>query len=584
LDPLTASTVCDPCGNFFKHVFSDQLSWFTRSHSVKAGVDIGSGRYQNYQEGAALFGSQTYSGAFTGFPYADFLLGIPATARRDSPAVKQDTHNWDYGLFVTYTYKLSPSLTLTVGLRYELKPGYTSKNGLQSVFDIGTGKIVVPDGALGAVSPLLPKGYVQVIEARDAGLPGAALIRTDGNNFAPRFSLAWRPWGNNTVFRSGFGIFYDLVPRSVTFASIPFQVSEPAFTNPINNPVVILPNVFPGSASSPATVNLPAAVNPDIRIPYSMQYNVAIEHQHWQTAFRLSYIGTNTRHGVWTYDINQPVPDTRPYVDKPRLYPNYPSITYATNGAGHQYHSLAAEVRRQFRNGLSYQAHYTLARDIGDLDDGQAAENAYNRGRERAVWPDIPTHRFLLTGLYELPFGKSKPLFGNSGRIVNGIIGGWELGGTYVLQSGTFLTPSWSGPDPTGTRFTASRTPAQVTIRPDQLRSPNLDNPTIARWFDPTAFAPPAPGFFGTSAKGVIKGPGRNDLDVSLLKYFRLSETASLRVGAWVLNFANHPQYNDPATNISSVAAVGVITSVPSYWVGQTPTPRMAELNIRLDW
>ena len=125
---------------------------------------------------------------------------------------------------------------------------------------------------------------------------------------------------------------------------------------------------------------------------------------------------------------------------------------------------------------------------------------------------------------------------------------------------------------------------AQVTIRPDQLRSPNLDNPTIARWFDPTAFAPPVPGFFGTSAKGVIKGPGRNNLDVSLLKYFRLSETASLRVGAWVLNFANHPQYNDPATNISSVAAVGVITSVPSYWVGQTPTPRMAELNIRLNW
>src|SRR5206468_1495723 len=131
-----------------------------------------------------------------------------------------------------------------------------------------------------------------------------------------------------------------------------------------------------------------------------------------------------TRHGVWTYDINQPVPDARPYADKPRLYPNYSSITYATNGAGHQYHSLAAEVRRQFRNGLSYQAHYTLARDIGDLDDGQAAENAYNRGRERAVWPDIPTHRFLLTGLYELPFGKSKPLFGNTGRIVNGIIGG----------------------------------------------------------------------------------------------------------------------------------------------------------------
>jgi hypothetical protein len=108
--------------------------------------------------------------------------------------------------------------------------------------------------------------------------------------------------------------------------------------------------------------------------------------------------------------------------------------------------------------------------------------------------------------------------------------------------------------------------------------------PTVARWFDPTAFAAPTQGFFGNSAKGVIKGPGRNDLDVSLLKYFKLSETAKLRLGAWIVNFANHPNYFDPATNISSLAAVGVITSVPNYYSGQMPPPRLMELSIRLDW
>jgi hypothetical protein len=480
IDPLTATTICSPCSNYFKHTFSDQLSWFTRSHSVKAGVDIGNGRYKNYSEGSALFGGQTFSGAFTGFPYADFLLGIPATARRDSPAATQDYQNWSYGLFITDTYKLRPSLTLTIGMRYDLLPGYTSAHGLQSVFDVGTGKIVVPDGALSAVSPLMPKGYVQVIEARDAGLPGSALVGTDKNNLAPRVSLAWRPWGNNTVFRAGFGIYYDIVPTTPTFAGIPFQLSEPAYTNPTNNPTVILPTVFPGSTGGPASVTLPAAINPNIRIPYTIQQTVTIEHQRWQNAFRLSYVGTGTRQGVWSYNINQPVPDTRLFVDKPRLFPNYPGISYLTNGAGHQYQSMTVEAKRQFKSGFLYQAHYSLSRDIGDLDDRQAAENAYDRHRERAVSSDVPTHRFVLTGLYELPFGKGKPLFGNSPRVLNGFIGGWELAGTYTLQSGTFLTPSWSGPDPTGTAYTTSRTPAQVTIRPDELRSPNLSNPTVA--------------------------------------------------------------------------------------------------------
>jgi hypothetical protein len=206
-----------------------------------------------------------------------------------------------------------------------------------SMFDVGSGKIVVPDGSLKLVSPLMPSGYVGVAEAGTLSLP-SALVRIDRNNFGPRIALACRPFGNNTAFRGGFGIYYDIVARNPTSVGVPYNIAEPAFTNPADKPTVILPVVFPlTGAGGPSTVSIPGAINPDLKIPYSMQYNFTAEHQRWDTGFRISYIGTNTRHGVWSYDFNQPAPDTRPYVDKPRAFPAYPGVNYATNGAGHQY-------------------------------------------------------------------------------------------------------------------------------------------------------------------------------------------------------------------------------------------------------
>src|SRR6185295_15110099 len=112
-------------------------------------------------------------------------------------------------------------------------------------------------------------------------------------------------------------------------------------------PTVIFPRVFPETPAGPTTISIPAAVNPDLRRPYSMQYTATIEHQRWNTGFRISYVGTNTRQGQWSYNINQPLPDTQAYVDKPRLFPNYPGITYYTNGAGHQYNSMTVTAERR---------------------------------------------------------------------------------------------------------------------------------------------------------------------------------------------------------------------------------------------
>jgi hypothetical protein len=311
-----------------------------------------------------------------------------------------------------------------------------------------------------------------------------------------------------------------------------------------------------------------------------MQWNLTLEHEHWKTGFRLSYLGANTRQGEWVYDINQPGADTRAYVDKARRFPRYPAVNYRTNGAGHQYNALSAEAQRHFASGLYYQISWVWARDIGDLERGQSPEDAYDRRRERAVWQDVPTHRITSALIYVLPFARG------ASRLVRGIAGGWQLSAMYYYDSGQFLTPSWSGPDPTGTRYTNSRTAPQVTIRPDILRNPNLpgDQRGPDRWFDVTAFGRPSPGSFGTSAKGVIYGPASTVLHLGAYKGFTLWERLKLRIELTSTNLPNHPNWDNPNANVSSVAAAGTISGTGGVAQYDEAGARSFRAGVRLEW
>jgi len=282
------------------------------------------------------------------------------------------------------------------------------------------------------------------------------------------------------------------------------------------------------------------------------------------------------------------VPDAQLFTSKARPFMQYPAISYITNGAGHQFHSLTAEVERQMSRGLKFQASWVWARDIGDLERGQSPENPFDRLRERSVWQDIPTHRFTANWIYEIPFGKGRPYLSGAGKGLNAIVGGWDLSGIYSYYSGQFLTPLWTGADPTGTAFTTSGRPI-VTIRPDYLRDANLagDQQSITRWFDASAFAAPPVGRFGSAAKGVIIGPHVNVWHVGLFKSFRFTERLRLRWELTGTNFFNHPNYSNPATNISQAAAVGVITGVGGVngsSTGDQPYARNFRMGLRLDW
>lgn len=544
--------------------FQDNLTWYKGRHTVKAGFVINRVYYADGQVPTNLFGSVTFSNRFTGYPYADFLLGIPTTSARSFPNFVDHELRWGYDFFVTEEFKVKPSLTLDLGMRYELHPSATNLDGYNSIFDIGSGKIVIPDGSMSKVSSLLPQSYVGVVTASSLGLPNS-LIRTDRNNFAPRIGVAWRPFGNNTVFRGGFGIFYDIVPETASSNNIPYTIDQPAYTNPTTNPNVILPLVFPATGTGgPSTVSLPTAVNPDIKVPYSMQYNLTAERQQGNVAFRVSYIGTNTRHGDYNFNINQPLPSTALYVNKPRRFPNYPAINYLTNGAGHQYNGITGEVKSRGSRGITYQLSYTHARDIGDLERGQSPENAYDRKRERGPWVDIPANAVTGNVIWDLPFGKGRRYMSKSNAWVDALAGGWSTSVIYTYHSGRFLTPLWTGPDPTGTAYTTAATPANVTIRPNCLGDGNLPSSqrSLNGWFNAAAFGAPTPGQYGTCGPGLIFGPTLHVWDVGIFKSLIEKEHLKIRVELTAVNVLNHPNYSDPNMNITQAGNVGVISSV----------------------
>ena len=500
---------------------------------------------------------------------------------RRSPPIFNETIRNTYDWFVMDDFKVNSKLTVNLGLRYEYHPYWT---GTLSAFDLATGRIVVPDGYLNRVSPLYPKGFVDIVEASQAGYPSRTLIRNDRNNFAPRIGVAYRPWGNTTVFRSGFGIFYDNVVFKADAAGSPYTVSEPEFTNP-STPTVVLPQVFPAGGSGTASANIPTAIRKDLRIPYSMQYNFTIEHQIGNMGFRASYVGTTMRQGIYRYNINQPQPDNRPFIEKPRMFPQYADILNIENGSFHEYNGFTAEVKRSIAQGLMFQASWVWARDIGDLGwYYDMPENAYDRKRERAPWLDIPTHRLTGNMLYELPFGKGRKFFANSSRAVNALAGGWELSVVAFYQTGQFLTPLWSGPDPTGTAYTDSASPADVTIRPNILYNPNLpsDKRSLQQWYDPKAFSAPAPGNFGTSAKGVVIGPGSTVWHATAGKYVSLYERMRLRLEMSAFNIFNHPNWANPRMNITS--SPGRITGVVGRNDLDSLGPRQLRASLRLEW
>lgn len=585
--------------------FANDFSYFQGRHNLKMGFLFGWVAFDNQSWGANTFGQASFSNNYsrianpsgsgylanTGHAYADFLFGTPTTTNRGVMGPLDAQRRKVYDLYFQDQWKATSWMTLTFGMRYEYHAPWTSVKGLFSAFDPATGKVAVADAGMSAVSPYIPLNYVDIVTASSVGLNAKSIVFPDRNNFQPRISAAIRPFGDNrTVISAGFSVAHDSSPFAPTAASSPFAVDEPAFTNTTGTPTVVLPVVFPSASSGrQPSMSLPEAADPHLQMPRSHQWSFTISREQWDMGFSARYVGTATRHMWWSRDLNAPVVDDQLYINKPRPFPKYTSITMNENGASHTYQALVLEANRKIsRRGPMFQAGYTWARDLGDSD--VTPEDPFNRGRERSPDSTLPNQRFTATMFYDLPFGHGQTFLANAPKWMDRIVNNWQLSVTSSQQTGSHLTPLISVPDPTGTRQTTSGNRPLISIRPDLLSDPNVGGKRDhTNWYNLDAFAAPPVGRFGTSARGVVNGPGVNVFHASIFKTVPLGGERAPKLVLALLgtNIFNHTNYGNPNMTVSTLATAATITSTggPN---ASAPSDRAGARNlwgvVRLEW
>jgi len=565
--------------------FIDNLTIMKGRHSLKVGFNFRKNTTSTEQIPITIFGRYEFTGTYAGFSYADFLLGIPQTTRRTTPPKKVYGDNVVYAGYLQDDFKLHPNLTLNLGLRYEWMNPFAEKFDRSYNFDLVTGKIVVPTQAVlqQDVSPFLPAS-IQFATADQAGFPRRGLRRSDNNNFDPRLGIAWRPFGHaRTVVRGGAGVFHNSLSSS-TFSSLsgsgPF-ISNETFTNQIVNglPLFQFPEPFL-RVGSLGTQDV-AGVNQNIFNPYTLQWNFTIEQEFAATAFRTSYLGTRSVNLLYRRNFNQPRASITPFDNNRRPFPQFRNITFVENGGNSTYHALQFEAERKLSKGLYFQVGWTwakqLAHGIDNGEQGSVIENAYNRNADRGDDLYMVRHRFVSSYIWELPIGPGQKWLGSLRGLGAHLVGGWRISGVTLLQTGQRFTPTFTGRDPSNTNTVGGRA--------DRIANGNLPKSerSIDRWFDFSAFAVPPVNAarFGTSAIGVLEGPGTRNLDLSLFKHFRLSEKARLELSLSTTNTFNHPNFLLPAANISAPTAVGRISALQ----GQDETgPRTVILGTRIEF
>jgi hypothetical protein len=562
--------------------WTDTLSWTHRAHFIKFGFDALRDQLGGYSFPNSIYGSYNFTGTYTGVPYADFLLGIPQTTSRTIPTRARYLRGTMWSLYVQDQWKISPRLTLNYGLRWELQGPYYDRFGAIFSFDPATGSIVVPDDGVALINPLFPKN-IPVNPASKAGYPQGAMINADPKGLYPRFGFAWTPLRNGeTVLRGGYGIYGNTIYGSAGSGRVggPFAGSE-TFTNAITNGVPLLRFPRPFLDVGATSTQNASGVNPNLRTPYSQQFNLTLERQVGQVGIRIGYIGTRSTRLVYQRNTNEPLPSLIPFNTTRRTYPIFNAVTWYENGGVQQYNALQVSASKTYGKNLFLNTGWTWAKDITDDQNtgssfsGQTIENAYSRAVERADNVLTRTHRVYANMIWALPVGRGQVALSNAQPVLEALFGGWSVSSVFVAQSGQFFTPSFASFDPSNTNT--------IGGRPDRIASGQLaSGQSIVHWFDAAAFkipgcpdadpvckSPVNVGRFGNSGLNVLRGPRSTNVDFSAMKYFRLAETKRLQFRVLMTNVLNHPNFSNPAANISSPGTVGQITSTFAEQIGE---------------
>lgn len=531
--------------------FNEQVTWTRSRHTIKFGTDL---RWLSWFDlgWAIQNGTYTFNGQYSGNPFADYLLGMPSFAQVALRGEGKYSYTLKQGEFSFYgqdDFKVNSELTLNLGLRYELVQFPLEVNDQFTNWDF--------------------QNHTMLFAGKE--LP-RRLLPTPKKNLSPRLGVAYNPkWSRKTVFRGGFGLMYGNY-RQYEAALQHFHppyVNENFIYNDVPIPSFTMENIWPPVVTdfkngdlSGTTVNYLA----NKAVPKSYQWNFNIQRELPKSLLlQVGYVGNAGRDMQIRYDANQAreIDPLRPTTIQERRPYQRLGFVSANSSAGYSsYHGLDVHVERRYRAGFSLIGSYTFMKQFGIRTVDNYTVMMINNIRHSYGAEGIP-HRAIFSYVYELPFGKGKPLLGSLNPVMDRLIGGWQVNGITTLRGGSFLSVDSNVNNGGGSR---ANNRADATGQPAQLPS---DQRTTARWFNPAAFIDPPYTRYGTSGVGVYIGPGAVNTDLSIFKNTRIVESKTLQFRAEAFNAFNKVNLNNPNTNASDRARLATITGAASARIVQ---------------
>jgi len=565
--------------------YEDRVSFTKGRHQVSVGA-----WFQRVRSNENLALSQYGQATFTSLQ--TFLQGTVATLLYDPAPTPLGWRSWLGGVYAEDVIRLTPKLTLSVGLRDEFTTGWNEAHGRAATYTY-TNDVI-------SSQPTIGNSAFTVNNAKF--LP------------QPRAGLAWSPFANKhlTVIRAGFGMYNDLQD------ALGYRTDQNAPFNPTYSlasvPVSQLP-LAAGSSVPAAAKLVPGGVQPDLKTPTLVSWSLRIQQQLTEnTALTVGYIGSHGYHELVGVDANEPFPVICPESPCPATYPSTfpagiagtpvpagtyyvptstkanPAInntwTYFSEGDSH-YNALTVDVNHRFSSGFLLRGVYTWSKAIDDGDSlnattsgGEPAlvSNPFDLGADKGLANFDVRNVGVINASYALPFGRGKRFLTGDAGFVKTAASGWTVNSIVTLQGGFPFTPQLSY-NPTNSGD--SRNPVRPFVNPAFTGPVILGTPT--QWFNPNAFlAPPnASGFAGNLGRDTLIGPGLGTWDLSFLKDTPLRENLNLQFRAEMFNLLDRANFNTPnavvftPTGVSPTA--GVITSTST-------TSRQIQLGLKLRW
>jgi len=516
--------------------FLDNATYVRGAHLAKFGFEFRA-LQQNAFRDVQSRGFLTFSDRFplTGNALADLLLGFPALtggARLDN---HQHLRGESYALYVNDSFRLTPRLTVSAGLRYEYNSPPVDTEDRANLYDPATRTI-----SRVGTNNVPRSGY-----------------EPDRNNFAPRLGLAYTlNESGTTVVRGGYGVYYDqpaLAPGEGLYFNAPYFDFNLYFS--LQGLPLTLNNPFPQNFPVPLP-DTALAFQRDLRTAYMQHWNLSLQQQLGASrVLEIGYAGSKGTKLLTARDINQPRPSTLPFVLRPVA--QFDDINLIESRGNSNYHSLQVRLQQRLTRGLALLTSYTYAKSIDDASnfftsagDPNFPQDSQNLRLERGRSNFDVRHRLSASFSYELPFGRGRRFLGDGG-LATTLLSGFQFNGIVTLQSGRPFTVALLS-DIDNSNTGRSTLGFGANDRPNVVGDPNALTRTPERWFNTSAFVFPAFGSFGNAGRNILDGPGYQNVNASLLKNTRLTERVNLQLRLEAFNLFNHPNFNLPDNFLGS--------------------------------